>query len=226
MTNSVPPEGYGAYAHPSQPPRRSFRHRKPKTFWSLMVIGGLLTIGIIGSIASPPKDDSIVAIQSNTTSSAPRKAAIKPKARATKPAPATSSAEPAGPGIGAEVRDGKFAFTVTKIKCGVRKVGDNVLNARAQGQFCLVNLTVKNVGDEPQVMFSANQKGYIGDREYAVDDAATIYASGSSASPWLTEVNPGNSLTGPIVFDIPKGQHLTKLVLHDSAFSGGVEVNL
>ena len=32
--------------------------------------------------------------------------------------------EAAGPGIGDEARDGKFAFTVSKIKCGVNKVGN------------------------------------------------------------------------------------------------------
>lgn len=150
--------------------------------------------------------------------------ALGEPAQKTTAAPTPAPAQ--GPGIGDEVRDGQFAFTVTNVKCGVKEVGDQYLNAKAQGQFCLVSLTVKNIGDSPQTMLSDNQNGFIGDTKYGVDDTATLYASKGGESPWIKDINPGNTLTGKIVFDIPKGKSLTKLELHDSAFSGGAEVAL
>jgi len=43
----------------------------------------------------------------------------------------------------------------------------------------------------------------------------------------FVSVNPGNTLTGKLVFDdIPAGAALTKIELHDSPFSGGVAVAL
>ncbi len=42
----------------------------------------------------------------------------------------------------------------------------------------------------------------------------------------LSNVNPGNTGTINVVFDIPKTAKLVRLELHDSAFSGGVEVRV
>ena len=43
---------------------------------------------------------------------------------------------------------------------------------------------------------------------------------------FLEDINPGNSVKGIVVFDIPKDGQIVKLELHDSAFSGGVVVNV
>jgi hypothetical protein len=191
-----------------------------------MGLAALIVIGIISSIANPPKDEPTA---TSTTSSAPStsKATTKSSSKATTKvatsAPATTAAKQ-GPGLGDEVRDGKFSFVVHSVKCGAKSLGGGF--AKAQGQFCLVNMTVKNIGDEAQTMFSSNQYAYKGDTKYDVDDAATVAASVDSDDPWINDINPGNSLRGVIVFDVPKGTQLTKLELHDSAFSGGTEVFL
>jgi hypothetical protein len=128
--------------------------------------------------------------------------------------------------IGQPVRDGKFEFVVKKVRCGVDRVGDQYLNEKAQGQFCLVTLTVRNIGDEPQTLSDFDQRGHDSKgREYKPDTEAGIYAN-EDTEVWLNEINPGNKITGVIVFDIPDGTKLTTLELHDSGFSGGVEVSL
>lgn len=129
-------------------------------------------------------------------------------------------------GIGQPAQDGKFEFMVKSIQCGVASVGDNpYLTKNAQGQFCLLNLTIKNIGNEKQSLFSSNQKLLNGDVEYSADDTATLYASPNSSS-WYNDINPGNSVEGKIVFDVPKEVTPTVAELHDSAFSGGVKVGL
>ncbi|SCG76591.1 DUF4352 domain-containing protein [Micromonospora coxensis] len=128
--------------------------------------------------------------------------------------------------IGQPARDGKFEFTVKSTKCGVAKVGDSVLGEKAQGQFCLVTINVKNIGKESQMFDGSSQKAYAADgTEYSADGGAAIYAN-KNAETFLNEINPGNQVTGVVVFDIPKNVKLAKLELHDSPFSGGVDVAL
>jgi Domain of unknown function (DUF4352) len=128
--------------------------------------------------------------------------------------------------IGQPARDGKFEFTVKQVKCGVAKVGSDFLNDKAQGQFCLITVTVKNIGKEAQLLDGSSQKGYTADgKEYSTDSEAGLYAN-QEQSTFFNEINPGNQVTGVLVFDIPKNVKLTKLELHDSAFSGGVAVQL
>ncbi|MEU8255503.1 DUF4352 domain-containing protein [Micromonospora inaquosa] len=128
--------------------------------------------------------------------------------------------------IGEPARDGKFEFTVKSSKCGVAKIDSDMLGQKAQGQFCLVTLNVKNIGKEAQMFDGSSQKAYAADgTEYSADTGAAIYAN-KNAETFLNDINPGNQVTGVVVFDIPKNVKLAKLELHDSMFSGGVDVAL
>ncbi|MEU7948855.1 DUF4352 domain-containing protein [Micromonospora taraxaci] len=139
---------------------------------------------------------------------------------------AKTEEKPATAKIGQPARDGKFEFTVKSSKCGVAKIGSDMLGQKAQGQFCLVTVNVKNIGKEAQMFDGSSQKAYAADgTEYSADTGAAIYAN-KNAETFLNDVNPGNQVTGVVVFDIPKNVKLTKLELHDSMFSGGVDVAL
>ncbi|WP_422741619.1 DUF4352 domain-containing protein [Micromonospora sp. WMMD754] len=128
--------------------------------------------------------------------------------------------------IGQPARDGKFEFTVKSAKCGVSKVGTSMLGAKAQGQFCLVTVNVKNIGKESQMFDGSSQKAYgANGTEYSADGSAALYAN-KNAETFLNDINPGNQVTGVVVFDVPKNVKLAKLELHDSPFSGGVTVSL
>ena len=148
----------------------------------------------------------------------------KAQTPADEPADQDSAAKPGTP-----VRDGKFEFVVAKPTCGKKTVGSQYLNATAQGQFCIVPMTVKNVGDKAQTFSASNQKAFIGDASYEADTMASMYvetgANGKSSS-FLEKINPGNSVKGSIVFDVPKGKTLDRIEVHDSVFSSGVEVQL
>ncbi|MEU5785316.1 DUF4352 domain-containing protein [Micromonospora lupini] len=128
--------------------------------------------------------------------------------------------------LGEAARDGKFEFTVKSSKCGVAKIGTDVIGAKAQGQFCLVTVNVKNIGKEAQMFDGSSQKAYAANgTEYSADTGAAIYAN-KNAETFLNDINPGNQVTGVVVFDIPKNVKIAKLELHDSPFSGGVDVAL
>lgn len=128
--------------------------------------------------------------------------------------------------IGETARDGKFEFTVNGIECGQQQIGGQYVNEKAQGQFCLLDVKVENVGDRAQSLFAENQYLYNEqDQEYSADSEATFTVNPQDTT-LFEEINPGNALNGTIVFDVPEGANIVRAELHDSAFSGGVEVSL
>jgi hypothetical protein len=128
-------------------------------------------------------------------------------------------------GIGDKASDGQFTFVVRKIECGIPSIGAGMLKEKAQGEFCLVNVSVKNTGSEAQLMDASSQYLYIGDKQYSASSDA-IFALEESQNFFLKEINPGNSVAGVMAFDIPKGGQPDRLELHDSPFSGGVTISL
>ncbi|TXH20074.1 MAG: DUF4352 domain-containing protein [Mycobacterium sp.] len=126
-----------------------------------------------------------------------------------------------GAGIGASVRDGKFEFVVTSIDRSAT-AGDPTnpyLQQTATGEFFNVHLTVHNIGDRAQQYFASNQKLTVDGKQY---DAATIVGLQGD----LATINPGLSVDTVVSFDVPPGSQPEAVVLHDSAFSRGVTVNL
>ena len=142
------------------------------------------------------------------------------------PAEAPAEETPAETGIGTPVRDGKFEFVVNSIAPGGTTIGNKFLNTTAQGEFVFVNVTVNNIGDEAQFLFADTQYAFdASGKEFSADSEAGIYLDEAQSALW-EEINPGNSVTGTIIFDVPVGTTFDKLELHDSAFSGGVTVTL
>jgi hypothetical protein len=85
---------------------------------------------------------------------------------------------------------------------------------------------VKNIGKQAQYFDGSSQKAFDADgTEYSNDGTAEIYANEDNAT-FLNEINPGNKAKGKLIFDVPKSTKITKLELHDSPFSGGVDVSV
>ena len=86
-------------------------------------------------------------------------------------------------------------------------------------------LTVANIGDEAQYFDGSSQKLHdSAGRAFSADTAAAIYLDESNS--FLNQINPGLTVEGIVVFDVPADATLTTAELHDSAFSGGVTVAL
>ncbi len=132
----------------------------------------------------------------------------------------------ASAGIGDPVRDGKFEFVVKGIECGAKKVGSEFLEEKAQGQFCLVQMSVTNIGDEAQLFDAGSQKGVTNTGATVDADGAASLSVPENENSFLEEINPGNSIDVVVVYDIAKDQTLESLELYDSMFSGGVAVSL
>lgn len=129
--------------------------------------------------------------------------------------------------IGEPVRDGKFEFVVKSIQCGVTEVSfESYSSKQPQGQYCLLSLSVRNIGSEQQYFSPSNQKLIDSDKlQYSYDAVATLYKN-NNQDAWGAQINPGNGVQGIIVFDIPKDKSVTSAELHDSSLSSGVKVSL
>ena len=136
----------------------------------------------------------------------------------------TTTTQPDLPGIGDAVRDGKFEFVVT----GMEEPGkvydpEDLLEDEATGVWFIVFLTVENIGDVEQTFFAGDQKVLWDDKEFTADGFAW---NGTN----VESLNPGLILEATVMFDVPESFPEagvgTVLELHDSAFSGGVNVYL
>ncbi len=211
---------YPASAPPQQ--RSWFRRHKVLT-----ALGGIVALVVVISLASKGGGTATGAAASQPAA-AP--GASQGASEASSPTPSEASASEAAPEqpaavIGTAVRDGKFEFTVTQVETGVKRIGNDVLGQDAQGQFVLLHLTVTNIGTEAQYFDGSSQKLHdAAGRTFSADTTAGIYLDQSNS--FLNQINPGNSVQGIVVFDVPADTVLTTAEVHDSAFSGGVTVTL
>jgi hypothetical protein len=195
-------------------------------------IAGVAVLAVVGTAMSGGSDDSTVAA-TDTDSEAAVEAEAETPAEGTQEEPAAEAEAPAAEEapaeaiatIGTPVRDGQFEFVVLGVETGVASVGGE-FGETAQGEYTLVEMTVTNIGDEPQMFTDSDQTGFDSQgRELNADTSAGIWAN-EDARGFLEDINPGNSVTVKVVYDLPAGEQLTSVMLHDSMFSGGVEVSL
>ncbi|MDO5503666.1 MAG: DUF4352 domain-containing protein [Actinomycetia bacterium] len=220
---------------PTEPPPPPAPPAKEKSWFArhkiLTAILALLLLGVIvNALGGEGDEDSRATSTPTTASTATTEETEAADEETPEEAPAEEPAEEAEaaadlPGIGDPVRDGKFEFVVTGVEDGGTEIGSEYFGEEAQGRFHLVHITVTNIGTEAQGMFSGNQK--------VKDEQGRTFESNSSAvilmddnDLWITDINPGNSLSGTLIFDMPEGATPVEIELHDSAFSGGVSVAL
>ncbi len=139
--------------------------------------------------------------------------------------PAGRAGAAATPGIREPARDGQFEFVVRSVRCGLRRVGPELARRTPQGRFCLVAVSVVNVGTEARDFAAGQQRLFGADgRRHSVDAAAT--AANGSLQLLHSLVNPGNRVEGTLVYDVPPRMRPARMELHDSPFSRGVTVDL
>lgn len=201
------PPNYAAQQPPAQPPKKKGKLK----WWILGIIAAIVVISV--AVNGGKSDDK----SDNATNSAPVAGA---------PAAPAGEASSGAPGLGSEVRDGKFGFVVTAVDPPVKTLGDNqFMQKTAQGDYVVVHVDVTNTSNKPQSYFSQNQKLIdTQGREFTNDSMAGININDQTAL--MADINPGNKLSVAIAFDVPPGTQPSEIELHDSMFSGGVKASL
>ena len=132
----------------------------------------------------------------------------------TEPAPA----EPQVPGLNTPVAVGTFEYTVTGLEELGTTIGEEPLATTAQGTYLKLDLSVTNVGNESE-MFLDSYVTLVDNagKRYDADSMAPIYLR--SDSSWVSGINPGNTMSGPIVFDVPAGTVAEFLLVKENMFT-------
>lgn len=133
--------------------------------------------------------------------------------------------------IGEVINESDFNFTVNSIKCGEKRISTSgyvYFYTDAQGQFCRLNVTVTNIGSSANSIDASTQYLYNTQKQrYTYDSSATSHAANYSyGNPLDDNINPGNSVTGDFVFDVPIEVAPATAELHTRANSRGIKINL
>jgi eukaryotic-like serine/threonine-protein kinase len=136
--------------------------------------------------------------------------------------PTRSAQAPAGPPTG---RDGDLEFVVTGLHCGATQLGEPPVTKAAQGQFCVLAVRVTDRGRKAGRVWAGSQRLLdAAGKEYRADDWSFVYYADSR--PLTADINPGNMVTGSLVFDVPAGVTFTRLVVRDTPLSFGTKITL
>lgn len=171
----------------------------------LMVISSLVN-GNDAPEAAPastaPATTAAADVEVKQTQAAAETKAPATTAAATTAAPATTAAqkEPAGAALGTPVTSGDLEFTLSTFKCGV-SVSSLGSKVEPQGQFCVLEVTVKNVG---------KKEAFLSDGDITLVGANELEFSASSDTFFVEGVlmfetiNPGNKVAGKVYYDVPQ----------------------
>lgn len=201
----------------------------------VIVGGGLLNLGVSVATSDVTTTSSSSSAVEETTEAVEDEAVVAEEEVAAEeateeaPAEATDAEEPAedsapaAAGIGEPVAVDGVELTVTEVERGVDSIGDEYFGAEAQGEYILVHVSVSNQGDEEVSVWSEDF--------VLTDDAGTEYST--SDDDWyldepliIESVNPGNTYTGVLLYDVPEGAEVTTLEMTPMWFGDTAEVDL
>jgi hypothetical protein len=144
------------------------------------------------------------------------------------PAPGTSPA-PARPARPATrparrlpaARDGDVAFSVRRLRCGVRRIGSGLLTHDApQGQeMCLVDIRMRNVGNSghlipDQLLIDAQGRKFSPNAWRAIN-------LGQPGVLWAV-LQPGTTAEGTLVYEVPQGMRPAEVEFRQNILSAGI----
>lgn len=155
--------------------------------WWIWVLAVIVVIAV-----STNGEDEAKTAEPNTSKEQPAKAETPVKSK-----PVKKEVKVAG--IGEVVKVGKVEFTVNSTSTAKNVGGEYGQNA--QGTYLLVNVTVKNSGNESITTDTSFFQLKAGEKTYDADGTASIYAN-EATDFFLEQINPDLSATGVVVFDV------------------------
>lgn len=230
------------YPNTGAPPAFQAAQPEPKKSWFarhkvLTGIGAaVLGIGLLSAIFGGGGGGNDAAPSVAPVASEPAEAAEQPAEEPAEEAPAEEAPaeeapadeptdDPAAAGIGTAVTSGDLQFVVTSVEPGGTELGEYITET-AQGEYFLVHVEVTNTGKEA-VTFSGSSQKLIDDqgREHESDSVASLYIPDNDVL--FTSINPGNTVVGTIVFDLPADATPVTLELKGGGlFDSAAEVSL
>lgn len=131
-------------------------------------------------------------------------------------------------GLNETAQDKDLAFTVLKVDTA-KNLGNSYTQKTAQGMFYIVTLKIENKGKET-ASFDSSMAKVIDDQgrsfDRSIDGQTAKGLSEGNVDLFLQQVQPGLSVTGDLVFDLPETIESANLELKGGFFSDGVLVKI
>ena len=199
---------------------------------TLVILAAVIVISVASQSNKSKKTTPVAASSSASSTTVSKKKATSTTRVSTTPSTSvavTKATVSSASGIGQVAKDGDFAFVVKGVSCGAQAAG--AVNSGGIGETvpsgaleCIVTMSVTNDKSQAQTFFDSNQYAYDAKgRQFSADLNGSIYLTGDQDG---NQINPGITVTAPVPFQIPAGDTIVKMVLHDSEFSGGVTVRV
>lgn len=130
--------------------------------------------------------------------------------------------------IGEKVQSGDLSFTVNGVK-EYKSLGNSFTQKDSQGIFKVVSLKIENVGKETKTIDSSmikltDSEGRTFER--SIDGQTAKGLSQGQVDLFLQQVQPGLSVNGEIVFDVPADAQGLTLEVKGSMFAQSVDIQL
>lgn len=139
---------------------------------------------------------------------------------------ADAAVAPDAPGLNTPVTVGSLEFTALGITEIGTTIGESPLSQDAQGTFLQLDLKVANVGNKSETFLDTYVKLVdAAGNTYDADSMAAVYLQ-SDAKTWLSGINPGNAVEGPVIFDVPVGTQPVAVQVTDNMFKKGETIEL
>jgi hypothetical protein len=126
--------------------------------------------------------------------------------------------------IGQTVKDGDYTFVVNSVKCGKTTSG-GVDPSKPADEFCAVDLSVTNDGKDVNTFDDSQVEGFSAGRRHVANPEASMRAN-SYTNVFPKVVKPGQVLRSVVLIDVPVGEQLDTVELHDSILNDGTSVSL
>ncbi len=209
----------------------------------LTAVLAVVLVGAIGSALGGGGDDDATQAAPSPTAGAPTDAGSPVDSQDTgEPAPPAegdgaddpaetdeteapeTAPEPEEPGIGEPVEVGDFTVTVNGLETGIPRVGSEMFGEEAQGQFVTVEVSVTNNGNSAEYFLDSGQNLLDEQGREHSSSSAVIYLEQDNM--FAKQINPGNTATGVLLFDIPADAVPTAMKLSSGFFGRDVTVSL
>ncbi|WP_433727318.1 protein kinase domain-containing protein [Nocardia sp. CA-129566] len=205
------------------PPARRAARRRPRRKSFLSRVIGALVVMFLTPFMLAAGCAALVAFGNTGSGGGPRTA---DPSVAVRDGDTAQSAEPPAPvfsGLNTPVRDGKFEFVVTAVDSGIPRIGLQ----NAGGTYSVVTVAVRNISDEPKWFLPVGQR-LVDTQGRQVDHnaIASMWQNTQRRYNYSFELQPGQSATTQLVFDVPQDATPSQLELHDFLLSNGVTVHL
>lgn len=185
--------------------------KKPNWFMRHKILTGIIVLIVIGMVSSSGNKGGSNNGTSNSSGTAK-----------------TQESKAQVYGLNQEVVDKDLSFTITNVT-KQKNVGNSYTKKTAQGMFYIVTVQIKNNGDKTTtfdssmaVMTDSQNRQF----ERSIEGQTVLGMEKGSVDLFLQQVQPGLSVTGKIIFDVPEDIADPMVVVKGSIFSSGQKIKL